>query len=347
MRRAVARRHDSPPSLKLGRSAATEYDHSPSMRTLALAVALAMTGALSSTLVAVVGRSISHALAASLAAFVVAFAWCSVVSRGPRAGIVVTAASVAVDLTLAAVVPYGAPWLSLGYVLPRVGAMAVGARLARGVSLTATRRRALTFALVALASPGALFVGEIIECLARAKGDPPRHVETAVVLGFGLLEGGRVSPVFRARIAEGVALHRRGLARRVLFTGGVGTYGPAEGVAAMEVARSMGLAPEATLFEARSRTTRENMACAAEVMREHGLSLRSVAVVSDTFHLARARRYARDAGLDASTVAAITPAWTAPRRALWWVIRESALLVGDDLHRVAPWLRRPAQCPPR
>ncbi|MEZ4391486.1 MAG: hypothetical protein R3A48_10355 [Polyangiales bacterium] len=57
--------------------------------------------------------------------------------------------------------------------------------------------------------------------------------------------------------------------------------------------------------------------------------------MSDTFHLARARRLARDAGLEPVMVASVSAAWTDRRRALWWVLREAALLTLDDLRRAA------------
>jgi len=181
---------------------------------------------------------------------------------------------------------------------------------------------------------GVVYAAEVVNVLARARGDAPRRVDTAVVLGFGLLRGGAVSPVFRARIARGVALRRDGLARRLLFTGGVGAHPPAESVAAREVALAMGVPEADLLIEDRSHTTRENMTEAARVLRERGVPRGPVAVVSDTFHLARARRLARDAGLDPVMVAAVTPAWTDRRRAAWWVLREAALLTLDDARRL-------------
>lgn len=201
--------------------------------------------------------------------------------------------------------------------------------------LTIPSRAVMRAVIGGAALVGAVFAGELAHVLVRAPGDPPRRVDVAVVLGFGLLRGGAVSPVFRARIARGVELHRAGLARRLLFTGGVGAYRPAESLAALAVARALGVPEAALLYEDRSHTTRENLTEAARVMRETLVPQGPVAIVSDAFHLARARRLARDAGLDPVMVAALTPAWTDRRRATWWVLREAALLTLDDLRRVA------------
>lgn len=192
--------------------------------------------------------------------------------------------------------------------------------------------------MLALAAPFALlsavYVIELARCLRERHGDPERRTDAAVVLGFGLLRDGSPSPVFVARIARGVELHQRGLTSRLLFTGGVGAYGRAESLVAVDVARELGLDPSLTLFEDRSHTTRENMIEAARVLREHGLADGPVAIVSDGFHLARSRRLARDAGLDPVMVAALTPAWKDRRRALRWVLREAAALVADDAMRL-------------
>ncbi len=188
--------------------------------------------------------------------------------------------------------------------------------------------------LAALALLSALHVIELLRCVSHLRGDPERRVDVAIVLGFGLLRDGSASPVFVARIARAVELHQRGLVKHLLFTGGVGAYGRAESLVAVEVARALGVDARDTLFEDRSHSTRENMFEAARVLRERGLEGASVAVVSDGFHLARSRRLARDAGLDPLMVAAITPAWTDRRRAARWVLREAAALVVDDALRL-------------
>lgn len=276
----------------------------------------------------------------STATFTFSLAWLMRAPRGWHVGAAATFALslAALDLGLATRIPYGTPWRSSAWVLAPLASVGIAAWLARRLAVPhrfARASRAVAFAIVCItALLGALYLVEIANCLRQSRGDPERRVGTAIVLGFGLLEGGVASPVFVARIARGVALYRTGRCARVLFTGGVGTHGPAESVVAVAVAREMGLPEEATLHEERSHTTRENMIEAARVLRAQGLPTGPVAVVSDTFHLARSRRLARDAGLDPVMVAAVTPAWTNPRRATWWVLRESALLVLDDVLRL-------------
>ncbi len=293
---------------------------------------------LASTLVATVADSLAGRWVIAALGFVVALGW---LSRSPpesraRLALALAVASAVIDLALGAFVAYSVPWTSLGWQCPRAAAIALAWW---AVSHRALPSLVATAVVAGISLLGGVFALEIANCLGQSRGDPSRATPTAIVLGFGLPESGVPSPVFVARIARGVELYRAGLARRVLFTGGVGTYGPAESVAALAVARAMGLPEGKTLYEDRSHTTRENMSEAARVLRERGLPLGPVAVVSDTFHLARARRLARDAGLDPVMVASVSLAWTSPRRATWWVLREAALLTADDIVRILP--RRP------
>jgi len=296
------------------------------------------------TLAALAGAAAAQVFGAVLAAFalpgyarlavfaagaVSAWALARWTGASARAVAVGALAAVALDLGLGACVPYGVPWTAPWWIVARALSVTLGGWC--GMRSPARSLPAARVVVAVTAAAGALFAAEVAHCVAASGGDPARRVGTAIVLGFGLRDDGSPSPVFVARIARGVALHREGLAARVLFTGGVGDHGPAESAAAVRVARAMGLPEADTLFEDRSHTTRENMTEAARVLRARGLPLGPVAVVSDTFHLARSRRLARAAGLDPVMVAAVSPAWTDRRRATWWVLREAALLAASDV----------------
>lgn len=298
-------------------------------RLVALSLGLVAWQVFASTLVTVVFTGIAPRVALAASWLVVATPLLALAPRSSRARLTVAAVvlTLAVDLAMYAAIAYHVPWATPAWWLPRVVALGLASWLAGRVALP----RVLRAVPVACAVVGALFVVENARCVVAARGDPARPVETAVVLGFGLLEGGRASPVFVARIERGVDLYRDGLARHLLFTGGVGENPPAESAVALAEARRRGVPDEALWFEDRSHTTRENMTEAARVLRAHGARLDDVAVVSDGFHLARSRRLALDAGLSPVTVAAISPAWTQRRRALWWVLREAMLLTVDDL----------------
>ena len=73
--------------------------------------------------------------------------------------------------------------------------------------------------------------------------------------------------------------------RDSVFTGGVGVTPPAEAVVAAELARSLGVPPDALLTEATSTSTEENAREAAAV-----LGGGRVLVVSDSYHVFRCER---------------------------------------------------------
>ena len=134
--------------------------------------------------------------------------------------------------------------------------------------------------------------------------DQARPSDAIIVLGAAAYDA-RPSPVFEERIRHGLALYRQGLAPRLIFTGGFG--GASARFAESEVARRYALRhdipDEAILIETHSRSTRQNLIYARDLMREHGI--RRVILVSDPLHMARALRLSRELGIDA--VASATP----------------------------------------
>lgn len=120
-----------------------------------------------------------------------------------------------------------------------------------------------------------------------ASVDDAVRADAIVVLGAAAY-GEVPSPVLRARVDHGITLLRRGLARKLVFTGGVG---PSDTLSEAEVARRYalraGVAEDDILVETRSTMTFGNLAEAQRVMTAHGL--RTAILVSDPFHLYRAR----------------------------------------------------------
>ena len=127
--------------------------------------------------------------------------------------------------------------------------------------------------------------------------DQAAAADVIIVLGAAAYDA-RPSPVFRERIRHGIELYRRGLAPRLIFTGG---YGKGARFSESQVARRYALQQDvpraAILIESRSRTTRENLRQAALLMEEH--RMRRAIIVSDPLHMARALRLARALGIDA------------------------------------------------
>jgi uncharacterized SAM-binding protein YcdF (DUF218 family) len=158
------------------------------------------------------------------------------------------------------------------------------------------RRRRWGAALV-LGVPvaGLLGLALSIGLYARVYDESPS--DAAIVLGAAV-EDSRPTPVFRERLRHAVDLHRRGVVRRLLLTGGVGA---ADVLAEAEVGRDYCLSegvPAADLFlEKDSHSTRENLQHASAIAAAQGM--KRVLIVSDPLHMRRAITLARDAGLDA------------------------------------------------
>lgn len=150
--------------------------------------------------------------------------------------------------------------------------------------------------------------------------------EVVVVLGARVLPGGEPSAALRARVERAVALYHQGLAPRLLFSGGVGLHPPAEAHVMRELAMGLGVPEHACLLEDQSRSTEENARLSARVLGS--LGLRRAVVVSDPFHLLRARQYFRLHGLEVATSPALVPGRTlrATDR-FYWTLREAAALL--------------------
>ncbi len=86
-----------------------------------------------------------------------------------------------------------------------------------------------------------------------------------------------------------VALHRAGQVEHLVLTGA--GIGGDSALAMKEVAVRMGVSEAAIVVETESRTTRENLAFAAPLLRARGLA--TVALVTSDSHLGRAERVAR------------------------------------------------------
>lgn len=162
--------------------------------------------------------------------------------------------------------------------------------------------------------------------------DAPRRVDALVVLGSPTRDDGSLSEVGEERVRLAVTLWRRGVAPLVVFTGAGAAHTPAEAPAMAARARALGLPDQAIRVEARSRTTRENARLSAELLAGEGA--REVWLVTQPFHLRRARSLFRRAGLRA--YAAPDPDSIQYRRPTWalrWIAREYAALFAERVRR--------------
>jgi uncharacterized SAM-binding protein YcdF (DUF218 family) len=142
------------------------------------------------------------------------------------------------------------------------------------------------------------FVGVAWRIVSYGNLPAAARADAALVLGAAAW-GNKPSPVYRERINEAIELYKGGRVRYLVFTGGTPTPGyPAEGEVARKFAVDHGVPAEAILLETASRTTKQNLANARELLAPVGIQ--TVLLVTDPFHMRRAMAIASSLGLQAS-----------------------------------------------
>ena len=128
--------------------------------------------------------------------------------------------------------------------------------------------------------------------------DQAAPADAIIVLGAAAYDA-RPSPVFEERIRHGIDLYQRGLAKKLIFTGGFGGGGArfSESQVARRYAMREGVPAKAILIESASRNTQENLRQAVLLMQAN--DLHSAIIVSDPLHMSRALRLSRELGIDA------------------------------------------------
>jgi len=121
----------------------------------------------------------------------------------------------------------------------------------------------------------------------------------AVIVVFGAAEySGRPSPVLRGRLDHALELYRRGLAGKLITTGGRGGDPHfTEGGVARNYLVANGVPPENILVEEESTSTAETVLAVAEIMQRNKMG--TCLVVSDGYHLFRIKRQFESKGIEA------------------------------------------------
>jgi uncharacterized SAM-binding protein YcdF (DUF218 family) len=138
----------------------------------------------------------------------------------------------------------------------------------------------------------------ILDIIGR-RGSAHGIFDLIVVPGCRVLEGGLPSGHLCRRVETAVELWRQGCAPLVLFSGG---GEPSEASVAARHATLLGLDLSAVVLEERSRTTSENAQLSAARVKAQ-----RVLLVTDSYHLVRARSTFRHHFPDVEAVAVVAP----------------------------------------
>jgi len=131
-----------------------------------------------------------------------------------------------------------------------------------------------------------------------AASQVPSPADIILVLGRKL-QNDQPTAVFQARLSHAADLWRQGLAPRILVAGGItGRASLSEAEAGLAWLQTQAILPTVLLAEDRSQHTLENLFWVRELARAEGW--RSLTLVSDPLHLARAQAMAEGLGLRTS-----------------------------------------------
>ena len=160
----------------------------------------------------------------------------------------------------------------------------------------------------------------------------PARSDAAVILGNKVERSGRPSPHLRARLDRGLELYRAGTVRWLIVSGGLGVEGFQEADVMGDYLEARGVPPERVLRDPEGVTTFATAQNTRRLFAERGLE--SAVVVSQYFHVPRARIALRRAGVEQVSGAAAR--LEVGRREPYSLLRELAALPYYALRSYAP-----------
>jgi uncharacterized SAM-binding protein YcdF (DUF218 family) len=126
----------------------------------------------------------------------------------------------------------------------------------------------------------------IAQRLAPTANTSRDHFDVIVVLGSPADEDGNPTPKELARVSEAVREYERGVAPRLLFTGGSERNQYVEADVMASAAAAQGIPPSAIFVESKATDTIQNACYSTRIMQAHGWH--SAEVISSAYHLPRA-----------------------------------------------------------
>ena len=163
------------------------------------------------------------------------------------------------------------------------------------------RAKSIIIWIVAIALLGALAEVAVqvkrvaAEIQSQSTIDEARPADAIIVLGAAEYRG-KPSPVLEARLNHALYLYLKGLAPRVITTGGAGGDPVfTEGSVGRAYLSERGVPLEAIVVEREAESTAQSVAAVAEIMRR--MNLKSAIVVSDGYHIFRVKKMLESTGL--------------------------------------------------
>jgi uncharacterized SAM-binding protein YcdF (DUF218 family) len=131
-----------------------------------------------------------------------------------------------------------------------------------------------------------LLCGAVARTLAPSSNTSLTRFDAIIVLGYPADSDGNPTPQQLDRVTEGVREYERGVAPRLILTGGAAHNGFVEARVMAQTAHAQGIPESAIFIEPVARDTIQNACYSARIMKAHGWQ--SAEVVSSPTHLPRA-----------------------------------------------------------
>src|SRR6202140_3706505 len=149
--------------------------------------------------------------------------------------------------------------------------------------------------LLALSGLVVQVMGTATEIQQQSALDEVQPADAVLVLGAAGYRR-KPSPVLEARLNHALFLYLKGLAPRIITTGGAGGDPVfTEGSVGREYLSERGVPPEAVVVEREGESTAQSVAAVAEIMRR--MNLKSAIVVSDGYHIFRVKKMLESSGM--------------------------------------------------
>lgn len=166
----------------------------------------------------------------------------------------------------------------------------------------------------------AVFLPLMLAIDRQSRVDEAREADAIIVMGAAEYRG-RPSPVFKARLDHALELWKRKLAPRILTTGGAGGDPDfTEGGVGRSYLIARGVPAEAVIVEPEAESTAQSVIAIREIMIR--MSLNSCILVSDGYHVFRAKKMLEHRGL--IVYGSPRPGAPSNNLARWWTYARQA-----------------------
>ncbi len=157
-----------------------------------------------------------------------------------------------------------------------------------------------------------------------AQSRPIHQADAAIVLGAAAW-GKNPSPVYKERLNHAISLYQNDLVKTLIFTGGTPKEGyPTEAQVGERYALKKGVARKDILSENTSRDTYQNLINAKKVAQQENIE--SIILVSDPYHMARAKFMAEDLDMQVQVSPTTTTRFSQFKQQIKFLLQESYLL---------------------